>query len=113
MNNERLANAELVPDQFRVLGHRLVDDLADFLAGLSQRPVAPDTTPRALRSLIGGDAGVPREGSDPAALIGEATRLVTEHSTLNGHPRFFGYITASAAPIGALADLLAATVNPN
>src|SRR5258707_829651 len=36
-----------------------------------------------------------------------------DHSFLNGHPRFFGYITASAAPIGALGDLLAAAVNPN
>ena len=34
-------------------------------------------------------------------------------STLNGHPRFFGYITSSAAPIGALADMLAAALNPN
>ena len=34
-------------------------------------------------------------------------------STLNGHPRFFGYITSSAAPIGALADMLAAAVNSN
>jgi glutamate/tyrosine decarboxylase-like PLP-dependent enzyme len=32
---------------------------------------------------------------------------------LNGHPKFFGFITSSAAPIGALADLLAASVNPN
>src|SRR6185369_6729573 len=31
----------------------------------------------------------------------------------NGHPSFWGYITSSATPIGALADLLAATVNPN
>jgi glutamate/tyrosine decarboxylase-like PLP-dependent enzyme len=36
-----------------------------------------------------------------------------DHSLLNGHPKFFGYITSSPAPIGALADLLAATVNPN
>ena len=35
------------------------------------------------------------------------------HSLLNGHPKFLGYITSSAAPIGALADLLAAAVNPN
>jgi glutamate/tyrosine decarboxylase-like PLP-dependent enzyme len=32
---------------------------------------------------------------------------------LNGHPRFWGYITSSAAPIGALGDMLAAAVNPN
>ncbi|MGV7223301.1 MAG: pyridoxal phosphate-dependent decarboxylase family protein [Nitrospinales bacterium] len=36
-----------------------------------------------------------------------------EHSLFNGHPRFWGYITSSAAPIGALADLLTAAVNPN
>ena len=35
------------------------------------------------------------------------------NSTFNGHPRFFGYITSSAAPIGALADMLAAAVNSN
>jgi glutamate/tyrosine decarboxylase-like PLP-dependent enzyme len=36
-----------------------------------------------------------------------------EHSLFNGHPRFFGYITASPAPIGILGDLLAAALNPN
>jgi aromatic-L-amino-acid/L-tryptophan decarboxylase len=36
-----------------------------------------------------------------------------KHSLLNGHPKFLGYITSSPSPIGALADLLAAAVNPN
>src|SRR5262249_25623340 len=35
------------------------------------------------------------------------------HSLFNGHPRFFGYITAAPAPIGILGDFLAAAVNPN
>ena len=39
--------------------------------------------------------------------------MLLNHSLLNGHPKFFGYITSSPAPIGALADLLAAAVNPN
>ena len=39
--------------------------------------------------------------------------LLCDHSLHNGHPRFMGYITSSAAPLGALADLLAAAVNPN
>jgi aromatic-L-amino-acid decarboxylase len=46
-------------------------------------------------------------------LLKETAEFMFEHSTFNGHPRFWGYITASAAPIGALADLLAATINPN
>jgi glutamate/tyrosine decarboxylase-like PLP-dependent enzyme len=39
--------------------------------------------------------------------------LLTGHSLFNGHPKFFGYITSSPLPIGALADLLAAAINPN
>ena len=35
------------------------------------------------------------------------------HSLFNGHPRFFGYITSSAAPIGALGDLIASVLNCN
>jgi glutamate/tyrosine decarboxylase-like PLP-dependent enzyme len=35
------------------------------------------------------------------------------HSLFNGHPRFFGYITSSPAPIGMLGDLLASAINPN
>jgi aromatic-L-amino-acid/L-tryptophan decarboxylase len=31
----------------------------------------------------------------------------------NGHPRFMGFITSSAAPIGTLGELLATVVNPN
>jgi glutamate/tyrosine decarboxylase-like PLP-dependent enzyme len=39
--------------------------------------------------------------------------LLVEHSLYNGHPRFMGYITSSPAPIGALADLVAGTINQN
>jgi glutamate/tyrosine decarboxylase-like PLP-dependent enzyme len=46
-------------------------------------------------------------------LIGRATDLLFDHSLFNSHPRFWGYITASAAPIGILGDLLASAVNQN
>ena len=40
-------------------------------------------------------------------------QLLFDHSLFNGHPRFFGYVTAPPAPIGILGDFLAAAVNPN
>jgi glutamate/tyrosine decarboxylase-like PLP-dependent enzyme len=49
---------------------------------------------------------------DPSTAT-DAIDLLFEHSLFNSHPRFYGYITSSAAPIGMLADLLAAAVNAN
>src|SRR5438046_3732011 len=31
----------------------------------------------------------------------------------NGHPRFFGWVNSPPAPLGAVADLLAAAMNPS
>jgi glutamate/tyrosine decarboxylase-like PLP-dependent enzyme len=52
-------------------------------------------------------------GTDPAQLMNRATDLLFDHSLFNSHPRFWGYVTAPAAPIGILGDLLASAVNQN
>jgi aromatic-L-amino-acid/L-tryptophan decarboxylase len=109
----RSSAADLSPDEFRAAGKALVDRLADFLATLRDQPVAPDTTPAAVRAKVGADASVPRLGAPAGEVLEHAADVFLSGSTLNGHPRFFGYITSSASPIGALADMLAATVNAN
>jgi len=112
VSDRRDAPLEMDPAAFRAAGHALVDRVADLLASIGERPVAPNTTPSAIRARLG-DARLPESGRDAATLLDEAASLLFENSTFNGHPRFFGYITASAAPIGILADFLAAGVNPN
>jgi glutamate/tyrosine decarboxylase-like PLP-dependent enzyme len=109
---DRNAPIEMGADDFRAAGHDLVDAIADFLTSLSERPVGPGETPAEVRRILG-NAPLPENGTSPHKLLKDTTELLFKHSTFNGHPRFWGYITASAAPIGALADLLAATVNPN
>ncbi len=115
-NNSNLSNRaaplEIHGDEFRKLGHQLVDEIAEFLDGLPQRSVTTDESPQAIRKLLGPDI-LPEYGSSANDLFDEATNFIFDHSLFNGHPRFWGYITSSAAPIGALADLLAAAVNPN
>jgi aromatic-L-amino-acid decarboxylase len=110
--NHRKAALEIQGDDFRRLGHQLVDEIADFMDGLSKRPVTMGESPQALRKLLGDDR-LPAGGTSPEALLEQTANLLFDHSLFNGHPRFWGYITSSAAPIGALADLLAASVNPN
>jgi len=118
MNNKpqgtdtRDAPANLDAEEFRAAGHRLVDSLADFFSSLPERPITRADSPRVARELIG-TGGLPEHGTDAGTLLGEATRILTEHSLHNGHPRYLGYITSSAAPLGALADLLAASINTN
>jgi aromatic-L-amino-acid/L-tryptophan decarboxylase len=100
------------PAEFRSIGHALVDDIADFLEALPGRRVTPPGGPEEMRALLPA-GGMPETGSDPAALLREAARLLFDNSTFNAHPRFLGYITSSPAPIGVLGDLLASAVNPN
>ena len=111
-SDQRDAPIDLDAAQFRAAGHKLVDRVADLLASMSERPVCPHTSPSAIRAHLG-DGRLPETGSDPVALLDETTSMLVDHSTFNGHPRFFGYITSSASPIGVLADMLAAAINPN
>jgi glutamate/tyrosine decarboxylase-like PLP-dependent enzyme len=102
----------MAPEEFRAIGHSLVDAVADFLARLPDAPTASALLPDAMRSMLG-KRRMPENGTDIAPVVERFSRDFFRHSTHNGSPRFFGYITSSAAPIGALADLLAAAVNPN
>jgi aromatic-L-amino-acid/L-tryptophan decarboxylase len=108
----RRSPLDIDAEAFRRLGHRAVDRLADLLASLPARPVTSGRDAAFLRQALG-EGSVPEEGEDPEALLDEVTRLLIDHSLYNGHPRFMGYITSSGTPAGAVADLVAATVNPN
>jgi glutamate/tyrosine decarboxylase-like PLP-dependent enzyme len=108
----QLAPLAIEPSTFRTLGHGLVDSIADFLESLPKLPVAREEAPEQLRALL--DRGpVPQEGIAPEEALLRATKLLLDHSVFNSHPRFWGYITGSPAPIGMLADLLSSAMNQN
>jgi aromatic-L-amino-acid decarboxylase len=109
----RTAPLEMSADAFRAAGHGLVDQIADWLEALPGGPVLRDESPTEIRRALNAEAGLPESGTEARPLLGEAAQLLFRHSLFNGHPRFFGYITSSPAPIGALGDLLASAVNAN
>jgi glutamate/tyrosine decarboxylase-like PLP-dependent enzyme len=104
---------QMTPDEFRAAGHRLVDQIANRLGRIPQGPVTPAESVEAVRAAFNTSRALPERGSDPQALLADAAELLFDHSLLNGHPRFFGYITSSPAPIGILGDLIASAVNSN
>ena len=109
----RNAPLEMRPGEFREIGHRLVDQIADRLAKLPDGLVTPDESPADVRRALGAEQTLPPSGTDAGRLVSEATGLLFDHSLFNGHPRFFGYITSSPAPIGMFGDFLAAALNQN
>jgi len=100
------------PAEFRSAGHQLVDELADFLGELPDMKVTGSPTVGDLRAMLG-SGPAPAEGTDANELLREVTDRMRRFSLFNGHPRFLGYVTSSAAPIGALGDFLAAGMNQN
>jgi aromatic-L-amino-acid/L-tryptophan decarboxylase len=109
----RVSPIAIDPQQFRSMGHSLVDRIAGLLESLPDRPVTSAPTPVGIRQALQADRHLPEHGADPEELLNHAADLLFAHSLFNSHPRFWGYITSSAAPIGALGDLLASAVNPN
>jgi aromatic-L-amino-acid decarboxylase len=115
---EELATGRSVPlamdaEAFRRAGHRLVDRLAELLASIPSRPVTPGEDPAAVRAALGLGGPLPEQGTGAEALLEDTVGRLFEHSLFNGHPRFFGYITSSPAPIGMLGDLAASALNAN
>ena len=112
MKNKRETPIEISKAEFKKAGYQLIDSIADFINTIEERPVTTGESPKQLQPIIG-TASLPENGTAVETLLSKTTELLFNHSLLNGHPKFLGYITSSAALIGALADLLAAAVNPN
>ncbi|HZP05030.1 MAG TPA: aminotransferase class V-fold PLP-dependent enzyme [Terracidiphilus sp.] len=110
---QRVSRLEMNGQQFRELGYQLVDRIATFLDSLPDRSVTSGESPAQIRQTLGAQRTLPQHGADPSALLTNAADLLFDHSLFNAHPRFWGYVTSSAAPIGILGDLLASAVNPN
>jgi glutamate/tyrosine decarboxylase-like PLP-dependent enzyme len=104
---------DLSSEEFRTLGHQLVDRIANHFATIRERPVTPGESLADVRRAIRADQGLPISGAQSLAMLEDVTETLFQHSLFNAHPRFWGYITSGPAPIGVLADFLASAVNPN
>src|SRR5213080_4593764 len=99
------------PEHFRRLGHALVDLVTDHFAGIRERPVFRPMQPAERATLMQEALG--EAGARPEVIIERFRTAVLPHAMGNGHPRFFGWVNSPPAPIGVVADFLAAALNPS
>lgn len=95
---------------FRLQGHRMLDDMLDYLEHLRERPVwqtIPQEVRASFRQPLGG------EPLGLAATHDAFMRNVLPYSVGNAHPGFMGWVHGGGTPVGMLAEMLAAGLNAN
>ncbi len=97
-------------EALRRLGHRMVDDMMEHLRTIRQRPVW-QPMPAGLASRF--DEPLPVEPEDSSAVYQRFLEDILPYQLGNTHPRFWGWVIGTGSPLGMLAAMLAAGVNPN
>jgi len=97
-------------EAFRRQAHAMLDDAIDHVRDL---PAGPVWRPMPPEVRAGFAAPLPVDGhplEDVHAVFRE--RILPYHSG-NAHPRFVGWVQGGGTPVGMMAELLAAAMNPN
>src|ERR1700719_3720364 len=99
------------PGEFREVGHRVVDLLAEYLEHIEEKPVFPNVEPSKLTELFA--EGLPRDPISPDKVLGELEEKLLPYCTHVGHPGYMGLITPSPNPVGIIADFICSALNQN
>lgn len=100
---------DLDPEEVRRLGGIAADCVAEHRALLTARPVFGKVGTDAATF----DIALPETGRPADEILAFVREHVMPRPMGNSHPRFFGFINASADPIGTVGDYLASAMNPN
>ena len=100
---------DLPPEEVRRLGYMAADAIAGHRETLTARPVFGKVG--AAADLFSGPA--PEEGAPFEETLAFVRDHILPYPMGNSHPRFYGFINATADPVGVVADGLASAMNPN
>src|SRR6185436_17015941 len=97
-------------DEMRALAHRMVDDAINYLQTVRERPVWQPVPEEIVDSF---KQPAPHEPSGAEAAYDEFKQTIFPYPMGNIHPRFWGWYMGNGTIFGALAEFMAAIMNPN
>jgi aromatic-L-amino-acid decarboxylase len=98
------SEAALSPEEFRRIGHQLIDRIADYRASVAERPVMSANAPGAFRDALPKQAPQKPESFD--AIFSDLDALIIPGLSHWQSPRFFGYFPANSELSSVLGDYL-------
>jgi aromatic-L-amino-acid decarboxylase len=98
-------------EEFRRIGHKVIDQLAAYFDSVADKRVFPLVEPEAVDRLFRDRA--PSDGASADAVLAELDEKLYPYCTHTGNGGYLGLITASPLPIGVIGDLIASALNQN
>jgi aromatic-L-amino-acid/L-tryptophan decarboxylase len=97
---------DMSKEDFRHLGHDLIDWIADYFDHIDQQPVLAAIEPGDLKAKL--PSAPPAKGEPMEKIIEDVDRLIVPALTHWCHPSFFAYFATSTSAPGILGELLTA-----
>lgn len=102
---------DLSPDEFRRLGYRAVDMIAEYFAHVREAPVFPLRSSAEVEAVF--REPLPEDGQNPDDILDAWTERILPNVTHLGSPRYFGFVNGSGSMMAVFAEALSASVNQN
>jgi len=96
-------------EDLRETGHRMLDDMIDYIKQSSDRKVW-QPIPASVKEAL--DTAVPKEESSLNEVYNSFQQNVLPYALGNTHPRFWGWVCGNGSATGMLADMIASAINP-
>ena len=94
----------MTPEEFRRYGHRVVDAIADYRAGVATRPVHPPIEPGSVRAQLPTEP--PQDPESFEAVLADVEQVLLPGLAHWQHPKFFGYFPSNGELSSVLGDYL-------
>jgi aromatic-L-amino-acid decarboxylase len=92
----------MTPEEFRKYGHAVVDWIADYRAGVHERPVLAQTEPGQIKARL--PSAPPLDPEPFEAVLRDLDQIVAPGITHWQHPHFFGYFPSNGTLGSVLGD---------
>ena len=94
-------------DEMRILGHRMLDDMLDYLGTLREQPYVP-ISDEARNAIL---TRLPRKGDGEAEVYNIFKKYIVPYSVKWTKPEFWGFVIGTGSPYGMLTDMVISGTN--